>query len=341
MTAQQQEQAGEGDSLRSEKEAKDSIRASYIEGFQDYFFIYPVLKRRSLSFELAKPRRGPALTYEPNNSYSLGVGLYMFELGAELAFAIPLREQSIERYGESKAQDVQLNILAKRWGLDAFLQRYTGFYIVDSEHPPAPNEPFPQRPDIDTRNFGLTGHYVFKGLKYSLRSAYNFAERQLHSTGSFIMLGSLSTFRVAADSSVVNSNRRADFGSAVDFTRLRYTTFSIAPGYTINLTYHHFFLNTMLAFGPAHHWINYDLEGKPLTNYDIEINTFFGARVAIGYNGDRLFGGLSYVSQGSTLKFDTAGFSSNNSVFKILVGYRFREFGVLRKRVWDILPFEI
>jgi hypothetical protein len=267
--------------------------------------------------------------------------LYVFELGVEFAFAIPLREQSVERYGESNARDAQLNILAKRWGLDAFVQRYTGFYIVDSEHEPADNEPFPQRSDIATRNFGLTGHYVFKGQKYSLRSAYNFAERQLNSTGSFIVLGSLYTFRVAADSSVVNANRRADFGGQVDFTRLRYTTFSIAPGYTINLTWRHFFLNTMLALGPAHHWINYDLEDNPLTRHDIEINTFFGARIAIGYNGDRLFGGVSYVSQGSTLKFDAVDFSNNNSLFKILVGYRFHEFGILRKRVWDVRPFEI
>jgi len=320
---------------------KDSVRRYYIKSFPEYFFLYPVLKQRSLNFELGRTDRSSLLTYRPNNTYSLGVGAYLFELGAELAFAIPLNERSIARYGESKARDIQLNVLAKRWGVDAFNQKYAGFYIVDRENQPLADSPFPQRPDITTKNFGFTGHYIFNHQKFSFRSAYNFAERQLFSKGSFILLGTLYTFRVAADSSIVPNARAADFGPAVDFTRLRYTTFSIAPGYAFNLTYNNFFLNTTLALGPAHHWINYDLEGKSRVNHDIEINSFFGARVAIGYNGYRLFGGISFISQGSTLKFEEVNFSNNNSVFKILMGYRFKEWGLLKKRAWDLLPFDI
>ena len=341
LAAQQDAQVTGPAELIPVTQDKDSVRRYYIKGFPDYYFIYPVLKQRSLSFELAKSNSKSLLTYKPNNSYSLGVGFYLFELGVEVAFAIPLNEQSIERYGKSDASDVQLNVLTKRWGVDAFYQRYTGFYIVDNENEPLANEPFPQRSDIGTRNFGFTGHYVFNHQKFSFRSAYNFSERQLYSKGSFLLLGTLYTFRVAADSSVVNSNRQSDFGSGVDFTRLRYTTFSIAPGYTFNLTYNHFFLNTTLALGPAHHWVNYNLEASSSTNHDIAINTFFGARIAIGYNGYRLFGGISFISQGSTLRFDDVDFSNNNSVFKILVGYRFQEFGILKKRVWDMLPFQI
>lgn len=323
---------GEGD--KSGK--RDSLRSLYVSGFPEYFFIYPVLKQRSLNFELAQSDN--ISTYRPNNRYHLGIGVYMFEIGAELAFAIPLRERSIERFGESKARDFTLNVLAKRWGVDAFSQHYAGFYIADKGHDPPNDVPFPQRPDIDARNFGLTGYYIFNHQKLSFRSAYNYSERQLQSRGSFVLLGTLYTFRVAADSSIVKYDRRADFGPGVDFTRLRYTTLSIAPGYTIILTYNHFFLNTTLALGPAHHWINYNLEGRASPRYDIAINPFFGARMAIGYNGDRLFGGISFVSQGSTLRFDDVTFSSNNGVFKILVGYRFRESGILKRSVWDMLP---
>lgn len=320
---------------------KDSLRRYYIKQFPEYFFIYPVLKQRSLHFELARRDRSSILTYKPNNTYSLGLGVYLFELGLEFSFAVPLQEKSIERYGESHARDLHLNILSKRWGVDAFYQRYSGFYITDSENEPLPTEPFPHRADIGTKNFGLTAHYVFNNQKFSFRSAYNFSERQLYSRGSFLLFTTLNTFRVASDSSVVDSHRLADFGSQVTFTRLRYTTFSIAPGYTFNLTYNNFFLNTTLAIGPAHHWVNYDLEGDPKAHHDIAINSFVGARVAIGYNGYRIFGGISFVSQGSTIRFDTVNFSKNNSVFKILVGYRFKEFGILKKRVWDMLPFDI
>lgn len=320
-------------------EDKDSVRRYYIKDFPEYFFLYPVLKQRGLNFELSRTDRSALLNYKPNNTYSLGLGAYIFEVGVELAFAIPLKEKSIEKFGASRARDFQANVLAKRWGFDAFYQRYAGFYITDRDDVPLANETFPQRPDIGTHSFGVTGHYVFNHQKFSFRSAYNFSERQLYSKGSFVLLTALYTFRVAGDSSIIKGDRQAQFGEEVNFTRLRYTTFSIAPGYTYNLTYNNFFLNATLALGPAHHWINYDLERDATTNYDIAINSFFGARVAIGYNGYRMFGGVSFISQGSTLRFDTVNFSNNNSYFKVVVGYRFQEFGILRKRFWDYVPF--
>jgi hypothetical protein len=336
--AQDEAQLTDQDALPPVSEDKDSVRRYYIKQFPEYFFLYPVLKQRTLNFEVAKKGGDALLTYKPNNTYSLGLGVYLFEVGLELAFAIPLREQSIERFGESRARDLQLNVLNKRWGIDAFYQRYAGFYVVDHENEPQANEPFPQRPDIGTRNSGVTGHWVFNSQKFSFRSAYNYSERQLYSKGSFLLFAALNTFRVSADSSIVLGNRQTDFGEHVNFTRLRYTTFSIAPGYTFNLTYNHFYLNTTLALGPAHHWMNYNLEGDSREHVDIAINSFVSARVAIGYNGYRMFGGISFISQGSSLKFEDVTFSNNNSVFKILLGYRFKETGVLKKRFWDMIP---
>lgn len=337
-SAQNDAQVTESGAALPVTDDKDSVRRYYIKGFPEYFFLYPVLKQRSLNFKLYQPGSGNLLTYKPNNTFSLGMGMYLFELGVEFAFAIPLREQSIRRFGESNARDLNLNVLAKRWGADVFWQHYSGFYVDDKLNQPLSDEPYLQRPDLVTKNFGLTGYYIFGPQKFSYRSAYNYSERQLFSKGSFLLLGTLYTFRMKGDSSLVTTDRQAQFGPDVGFERLRYTTFGIAPAYSYNLTYNNFFLNTTLGLGPAHHWINYDLEGRRGTLFDLEINTFFATRIAIGYNGYRLFGGISFVSQGSTLRFDDVKFSSNNGVFKVLVGYRFQEVGLLKKRVWDLLP---
>lgn len=331
----------EADAALPVTEDRDSVRRFYIKGFPDYFFVYPVLKQRSLNFELAKRDRSSVLTYLPNNTYNLGLGMYLFELGLEFSFAVPLREQSLTRFGESESRDLNLNVLTKRWGVDALVQKYSGFYILDQGNRPPADAPYPQRPDVVTRNFGLAWHYLFNHQKFSFRSAYNFSERQLYSSGSFILTSAWNTFRMNADSSIVHHARRQNFGSNVEFTRLRYTTLSIAPGYTYNLTYNNFFLNTTLALGPAHQWINFDLQGNQDVQHDTSINVYLNARVAIGYNGYRTFGGISFISQGNTIRFDDASFSNNNSVFKILVGYRFKEFGILKKRVWDFVPFNI
>jgi hypothetical protein len=321
--------------------ARDSLRNYYIKRFPEYFFVYPVFRQGSLNFELAKAGGQGNLRYKPNNTYSVGMGFYLFEVGLELGFAIPLKEKSVERYGKSEARDIQANLLAKRWGIDVFFQRYSGFYLLDEAYLPGPDEPYAQRSDIHTRNFGFTGHYVFNNQKFSFRSAYNFSERQLYSKGSFLMVAGINTFRVSADSSLVDYRRQADFGQAVDFTRLRYTTFAIAPGYTYSLTFNNFFLNTTLCLGPSHHWINYDLEGSGKEYNETAINSFVAARVAIGYNGYRIFGGIGFISQGSSVKFQDVTFSNNNGVFKVVMGYRFKEFGILRKRAVDMIPFKI
>jgi hypothetical protein len=319
----------------------DSVRAYYIQRFPDYFFLYPVLKQRSLNFELQKQGDKESLvTFKPNNSYSFGVGLYLFELNFELAFAVPLDEKSISRYGESKARDVQLNVLGKKWGADAFYQKYQGFYITDSNTEIPPDSPYPQRADIVSHNIGVTGNYVFNNQRFSFRSAYNFAERQLFSKGSVLVFSSLSSFRIDADSSIVDDAQQDIFGNNVSFTKLKYTSFSIAPGYTYSIVFKSFFINGTLSIGPAHHWIGYKREGQADRN-DTAINSFLAARIGLGYNGERIFGGISFLTQGSNVKFEDVRFSNNNGSFKILLGYRFREFGFLKKRVWDLIPLSI
>jgi hypothetical protein len=325
----------------AEHNEKDSIRRYYIKHFPDYFFIYPVLKQRSLSFEIEKQNADRnKLTFKPNNSYSFGVGMYLFEVGFELAFAVPIDEKSKVIYGDSDARDIQLNILGKRWGLDAFYQRYQGFYVTDSNDEITDGNPYPQRRDIQSRNHGLTGHYVFNNQRFSFRSAYNFAERQVFSKGSLLLFTTISSFRVNSDSSIINDSQQLDFGEDVTFTKVKYITFSIAPGYTYSMVFKNFFLNGSLSIGPAHHWIVYQLERGAERN-DTAINSFVAARLSLGYNGERIFGGIAFLSQGSNVKFEDTRFANNNGSFKILFGYRFRERGILKRRVWDTIPFKI
>lgn len=319
---------------------RDSVRSYYIKHFPDYFFVYPVLKQRGLSFELENESNEKLVTFKPNNSYSFGIGMYLFEVGFELAFAVPLDEKSKARFGESNARDFQLNVLGKRWGLDAFYQKYSGFYITDSDVSVPSDYPYPQRADIVSHNIGTTGLYVFNNQRFSFRSAYNFAERQVFSKGSVLLATSLSSFKIDADSSIIDQQQREVFGEHVAFKSLRYATISIAPGYTYSIVFKNFFLNGTLVIGPAHHWIRYQLEGTG-NRYDNSLNSFIGARISLGYNGERVFGGISFLNQGSNVKFEDVRFSNNNGSFKILIGYRFNEWGLLRRRVWDMIPFKI
>jgi hypothetical protein len=306
--------------------------------FRDHFFVWPVIKQKSLSFEIQNTLdKKEKLTYKPNNAYTLGFGAYLFELGLELTFAVPINEKNQTRYGSSSSRDFQLNVLGKEWGGELFYQHYNHFYVDDPNSPVPPDQPLPQRSDIDTRNLGISSIYIFNDTKFSFKSAFNYAERQLKSSGSFLLMGNINSFKVTADSSIIDAQILTHQGLQADFKELKHTTFSIAPGYAYNLIYKDFFLNATLFLGPAHNWIYYEREDGSSKN-DTNINLFSAFRVGIGYNSEKLFAGLNFISQARNVEFEGIRFTNSSSTFRLLVGYRFKEFGILKKSVRDLPP---
>lgn len=315
----------------------DSLRAFYIQEYPDNFFVWPVLKHRSLNFEVRDRNDDKQhVVFKPNNRASAGFGFYVFEVGFEVTFSIPLDEQQKQIFGETEARDLQVNILTKSWGVDLYHQKYSGFYKDDLRiKSPVDGS---KRPDIDTRNFGISGVYVLNHQKFSLRSSYNYAERQLQKKGSFILYGTINSFKADADSAMLSPVVRAGFGDGSDFEDLRYTTLSVAPGYSYNFVMKKFFINGTITVGPAHHWVYYKQETGE-EHYDVSFNATTTVRLAVGYNSDRLFGGIGFNIQSRTVAFEDVRFENTSSTFRILIGYRFQEKGILKKRAWDFLPF--
>jgi hypothetical protein len=99
-------------------------------------------------------------------------------------------------------------------------------------------------------------------------------------------------------------------------------------------------LNGALSVGPAHNWILYSQPGGK-DNYNITINTFTDIRVALGYNGEKFFGGMGVVTQSRYIRFDETRFTNTNTFVKLLIGCRFNEVGILKKRARDYIPVNI
>jgi hypothetical protein len=319
------------------QQRKDSIRAEYIEAYPNDFAIWPMLKYKDFSFSIADTKQEQsAIAFNSNNDFKLGAGFYLFEIAFEISFPIPIAVRDESIYGKTKSTDLQVNMLAKSIGLDLYYQRYSGFYKEDQRVQIPPGEAYPQRPDIVTRNLGLSAIYVWNSEKFSIRSSYNYADRQKKSAGSFILYGTINAFRVEGDSAILSPSNQQEFGEGSDFSSMRYTTFSLAPGYSYNLVVNRMFFNATFALGPAHYWIYYQGEaGKE--HYDILFNATYTFRLAAGYSGKRFFTGTGIVLQSRALKFQNLRFENSSSVFRIVVGYRFREKKFLKKKPLDDL----
>lgn len=316
----------------------DTLRGKYIKRYPDRFFIWPVLKRRSLSFDVANAQKPEgALSFRPNNSYSFGVGAYLFDISAEVSLSIPLDEKSRGRYGSSEARDLSATLIGTNWSIDAFVQRYESFYLSNPSAAVPPNQSYPLRSDIRLINFGVTGIYVFNRNKFSLWSAYNFSERQLKSKGSALIAWTINNVHLTADSVVLTSPYLARLNTQTNFSDVRYATLGIAPGYSYSFVWKKIFLNASLAIGPAHHWVYY-VGADGVAHYDIAINTFVDGRVALGYSSDRWFGGLTFVTQARTVKFEEITLETQSQSFRMVVGYRILEKGFLQKSWKEFVP---
>ncbi len=314
----------------------DSLRAHYIQEYPERFMLWPVLKQRQLSFHVRDIEdNNQRVNFYPNNAFSLGAGAYLFEVMAEVTFSIPLNEKRKAIYGESAVRDMQANITARKFAADIYFQRYSGFYMDDNRVIIPAGNPYPQRADIRTRNVGLGGLYVLNHRKFSLRSAFNFVDRQLKSGGSLLIGGALNAFILKADSAILTAESRVTMGEGSAFNKLRHTTLNLAAGYSYTLIWKKLFINGTVTAGPAQHWMQYEETG--VEHYASAINGIASLRMGLGYNGDRFFGGVGFNKQTRNATFSSFRFSNTNSTLRMVFGYRFREIGLLKKRAVDLI----
>ncbi len=315
-----------------------SYDSTYIKSYRDKFFVWPVTKRRELSFRLEDPEAGARKAeFKPNNAYGLGMGIYLFDLGLEFVFPIaPPENESL--FGNTKSTDLQLNILSRRWGGDVVYQRYKGFYLTSPAAPVAPGDPYPQRPDIVTENLGINGIYAFNSHRYSLRSSFTYADRQLKSTGGFLIAASFNLYEIDGDSAILNPFYQNFLGQAKAFTSLDFRTYAIAPGYGHNFViWDKFFVGLMLAIGPAIQDFRFQ-EPNGTPHSDTRVNSYLDFRGAIGYSTEKFFAGITISSQTRNVVFEDARFASVTTTGRVLFGWRFTEWGFLKHSVWELLP---
>ncbi len=314
----------------------DSLRSKHVQSFPNHFFLGPVIKRKEYYFKLSGNDPSLSYRYNPSSRASIGVAANMFNVGFELLVGTRQSDESKSRYGETKSFDMQSVALGEKWLHDIYYQRYESFYVTYPGQKVPAGAPFPQRPDVLTRNFGYTATYFFSP-KFSLRAAYSATERQLHSQGSFILSTGFTSTLMAGSDSIIPDSAWSSLGQGADALELQFSSLGIAPGYTYSLVSHKYFFNAFAVYGPAHYWTRYITESSG-EHYDISINAIYYFRASIGYNGDRFFAAFNYVQQGRIVKFEDMSSESASTMFRVVLGFRFVEKGFLKKDAWDYAP---
>lgn len=313
---------------------QDTVKNEYYKSYSEYINFRGITSFRNLSINLSEKGREPIANYTPNNRGFIGFGAFIFDLGLEVAFKYPKAfEKNPEKYGTTEFVDIQSQIFGKKINFNITYQHYEGFYLSNvNEFERFFSEEIrrPIREDLKATNAIFGVMYLFNTDKFSLRSAFNQTEKQLKNAGSFLILPSLSYFRLKGDSVLHYSKSIEPSDNGISFIDGKFYTFSISPGYAYNAVWRNFLFNVTASTGAGIQHQFYFLENDShIHAWKVEPEINF--RSAITYDNNRLFAGLNYIIHNSFTSVTDMRIQTEVSNFRIFAGYRIKKFGIFKK----------
>ncbi|WP_072359767.1 DUF4421 domain-containing protein [Chitinophaga sancti] len=244
-------------------------------------------------------KRKTEVMYRPNTPFNVGFGFNYKFLGINVAFNLPFIN-STDRYGKTKAIDLQAHYYLRKLVVDFYGQRYKGYYIANSRgllNGFDEKGPLPVRPDIRNLNIGMSVEYIFNDKKFSYRAAYLQNEYQKKSAGSFLIGGELFTAKMKGDSSLIPRNiTRQDFMNGITYSATSIFSVAANAGYAYTFVYkQHFFLTLSLSGGLGTNYTHLlRHHANDFRKFGLELNT--NVRASFGYNSSKYFAGIHYVN---------------------------------------------
>ena len=190
------------------------VDSSYIKTFDHVLSVRFFISKEMLF--LNQENSNESKTYMPNNPPKLGAGMSLNNTILSFSYGYGFDFMRDKELGKTRSFDFQLHNYGRKFVFDLFIQRYKGFYMEDDKNN------ITLCPDLKIHQYGLYGQYVFNNKKYSYKAAFVQNERQLKSTGSFLIGGGIYFTNIESDSSFVymgkNSLDNFQFGLSGGYT---------------------------------------------------------------------------------------------------------------------------
>jgi hypothetical protein len=313
---------------------------TFIESYYKRLIITIPISTRFLKFNLTDVKTGSKLTFAPNLTYNLGLGVssrwatFIIQSGVKIVEG----DQNIK--GKTSFQDYQLNLYSRKFSTDMFVQYYSGFYIKNSDSYSSyiSDKPYSVRNDVNALHMGVTSNYIVNNKKFSFGSSFAFTEHQKKSSGSILIGIYYSYFDANASPSFISYPFKLSFDTLSLIRNVQTHNFGLNLGYIYTLVFLkkcYATISLVQGFG-----------GEQM-RYIRDDNTFYNqlkggagklqVRIATRYDNGRYFAGTMVMS-------DYYLFTGNsNSTFDysfgklmVFIGYRFSILKSERKILHDL-----
>lgn len=300
---------------------------NYVESYTHLLSLRLVGIQKAHEINIKDKYNDRSLMYRPNTNFSTGIGFNYKWMGLNVAFPLGFMNNDEDLYGETDQFDIQMNAYGRKMGVDAFVQRYKGYYIhnIADIHPNwIDGEPFPQREGLASIAFGLEYYYSFNDKKYSFRSSFIQNERQKKSAGSWLLGGYLNSFMIRVPLGLLPPPIIDLFDKRVNLTEVNVSNLGLSGGYIHTFVFaKHFFTTLSLDLGIA-------AQAAKITNKqneDLRVGGVSGRvkfRLAAGYNTEKWNAGVTVVSMAQNFVVNqNAEISRTVGNLKFFVGRRF------------------
>ena len=276
--------------------------SSYIKSYSDNFTLKLIGVNKYNYFKIKDAKNNVSARFRPDRKVNLGLGIAYKWFAFDFAFNVGIGEDS--NFQNSKILDLSGTIFSSKQFINASYQYYFGYQmtkVTGIEADELPNSSI--RDDIRTVYFGLQYFFAFSYDKFSLKAPFIHNEMQKKSAGSFLLGVGFGYYSLAADSTIIPPEIHGNFDENLHLTDLNATNGNIGCGYIYTFVWQKHFYAT-LSFIP--------ILGINLGDYRTEYRKPYGAHLylgfktmnSIGYNSDKIFGGIQFSNDFSKTRLE-------------------------------------
>jgi len=297
-----------------------------------------------INFGVHPPSGDHMLIYKPNNDLKIGFDVFHKWWRIGLAVNNPFAGNDREEKGSSSIIDIRLNAYGNALALDLSIQDQSGFFLknmeeiypgwnLGDEFPPwNPGDEYPQRSDMHIFSLGAIVYYIHNYKKHSFKGAFIHNERQLKSSGSFIVSPSFVYLKMSSNYTLIPLFYTDAYNIPEDeqLQSGKFLTFGISAGYSYTYVLNKSFY-VSLSFIPGVFLQSYKYETYAQTIKGSNPTFLWTGRSAIGYNGTKFYLGLGGIwgFKNTRLDIGQSNFNYDMNQIRLWIGTRFN---VPRKR---------
>lgn len=265
--------------------------------------------------QLSEDIQGPALLNAPNVNYIPNApaqtiyGINIGKLGFSYGKLNALPQDQIFLKGNTLEEDYQFRIFGEKNTFDVFYQKYSGYYLNNSEQMDGVSRssglvPYLQRSDIHVEHYGLQYFRTLNDDNFSLAANFDQVGWQNQSGGSWFFYTGLDQHHIGGSSSFIPTQAQKYYPQFVNFRSGEFQSLKVGLGGGYSLVFGGLYIAGMLNIDGGQQRQRYEL-GTEKTERWVP-GTGGNLKLSFGYNGKTLFSCFNFFQDSTDVKIADA-----------------------------------